>query len=84
MGTKKDPGEFDCYEAARDDEPMFVLLARDPEAANLVETWAVAREMRLGAKMTEADRRKVADARKCAKAMRRWHEKNRRMKEGKT
>lgn len=40
MGTKEHPGRFDCYETAKPDEPMFVLLARDPLADRLVELWA--------------------------------------------
>lgn len=39
-GTKLNPGEFDCYHAAAPNEPMFVLLARDPLAAALVQLWA--------------------------------------------
>ncbi|HAW11807.1 MAG TPA: aspartate decarboxylase, partial [Chloroflexi bacterium] len=30
MGTKNNPGKFDCYDDAHPDEPMFVLLGRDP------------------------------------------------------
>lgn len=41
MGTKRD-GDG-CYERAKDDEPMFVLLARDPHAPYLVEQWAFKR-----------------------------------------
>ena len=40
MGTKNNPGKFDCYEKAEPDEPVFVLLARDPRAALLVRLWA--------------------------------------------
>lgn len=43
MGTKNDPGRFDCYKAAGPDEPMFVLLARDPTAPSLVRAWAALR-----------------------------------------
>lgn len=43
MGTKNDPGEFDCYANALRDEPMFILLARDPDFARLVREWAVRR-----------------------------------------
>lgn len=39
MGTKAKPDEFDCYDAAADDEPIFVLRARDPLAAELVREW---------------------------------------------
>lgn len=40
MGTKNRPGDFDCYSKAEPDEPMFVLLARDPCAHALVGLWA--------------------------------------------
>lgn len=43
MGTKDNPGKFDCYHAAKPDEPMFVLLARDPLAPFLVSIWASVR-----------------------------------------
>lgn len=36
MGTKNRPGTFDCYAAAGPDEPLFVLLGRDPVAPLLV------------------------------------------------
>ena len=36
MGTKNNPGVFDCYANAEPDEPMFVLLGRDKDAATLV------------------------------------------------
>lgn len=39
MGTKTKPGKFDCYAQARVDEPMFVLLGRDPTAGLLVKLW---------------------------------------------
>lgn len=43
MGTKRNPGEFDCYAAADIDEPMFVLLGRDPLAPAMVRIWAAIR-----------------------------------------
>lgn len=43
MGTKNNPGDFDCYEKADPDEPMFVLLGRDVDAPDLVELWALQR-----------------------------------------
>lgn len=80
MGTKKNPGEFDCYEAAEDDEPMFVLLARDESAPDLVESWARLRKLRIAGERpdrAERDLEKVNEALECAAAMRRWHAKNR-------
>lgn len=43
MGTKTHPGKFDCYSKAGPNEPMFILLARDPAAAHLVTLWAAVR-----------------------------------------
>lgn len=41
MGTKSNPGPYDCLAKAEDDEPIFVLLARDPIGAELVALWAM-------------------------------------------
>lgn len=45
MSTKNNPGPVDCYAAAEPDEPMFILLARDPRAAVLVNLWATMRSL---------------------------------------
>jgi hypothetical protein len=44
MGTKTNPGDFDCYARAEPDEPLFTLLGRDPLAGILVMIWAEARK----------------------------------------
>lgn len=66
MGTKNNPGRYDCYDAAHPDEPMFVLLARDPLAPILVEAWAQLRAL------TKPDREKQIEAFNCANDMRGW------------
>ena len=66
MGTKNNPGDFDCYANAEPDEPMFVLLARDPDAPLLVMAWAQLREDR------GENPAKVAEARACAAQMDAW------------
>lgn len=66
MGTKNNPGQFDCYAKANDDEPMFVLLARDPFAPILVKLWADLRAHAAG------NPSKVQEARDCAVAMDTW------------
>lgn len=71
MGTKNNPGDYDCYETAEPDEPMFVLLARDSLAPALVEMWAAVREI-MGTDILQSN-----EAMACAEAMRRWHEVNR-------
>jgi hypothetical protein len=67
MGSRNNPGKFDCYTKAEPDEPMFVLLGRDPLAAALVEFWVIARAERLG-----EDPEKIAEARACSEAMAAW------------
>jgi hypothetical protein len=71
MGTKNNPGKFDCYQNAEPDEPMFILLARDRMAPDLVKLWAQLRET------DGEDPAKVQEARDCAEAMRKWREGNR-------
>ncbi len=40
MGTKLEPGKYDCYANAKPDEPMMVLLARGDQSPLLTELWA--------------------------------------------
>lgn len=71
MGSKNNPGNFDCHAAAHTDEPMFVLLGRDPVGGALVRLWADAR-LPLD---KPGDGPKIAEAVACAAAMDRWCEK---------
>lgn len=61
MGTKNNPGKFDCHTNALPDEPLFTLLARDPQAHALVRAWADAR--------LSKDEAKAHEAYECALAM---------------
>lgn len=77
MATKNKPGEFDCYAAAEDDEPLFTLLARDEDAPELVEDWCRKRLAHLMASELTREQlhrgvRKVAEALVCANNMRDW------------
>lgn len=77
MGSKNNPGKFDCYANALPDEPMFVLLARDPDFHRLVNEWADRRER----DVTCGDRPKedmalVAEARMCAALGANWRRNN--------
>ena len=38
MGTKNNPGDYDCYEMARPDEPIFTLKANDHIAPDVVRS----------------------------------------------
>jgi hypothetical protein len=66
MATKNNPGRFDCYENAHPDEPMFVLLGRDPMAGSLVLEWVGMRRAR------GEDPEKLEEATVCAAAMDAW------------
>lgn len=54
-----------CLEKAADDEPIFVLRAHDPIAADIVEIWAT-----LASRHHEFE--KCERAKKCAYDMRVW------------
>lgn len=71
MGTKNNPGRFDCYAAAGEDEPMFTLLARDPAAPAAIRSWVVER-VRLG----DPNTTKLQEAIDCASAMEAWKRNN--------
>lgn len=70
MGTKANPAPNDCYAKAAPDEPMFVLLARDPIAPILVTIWAYMRQRE------QPESEKPAEAIECADQMMRWYEAN--------
>lgn len=75
MGTKNNPGEYDCYEKADPDEPIFVLLGRDRFAASLVRLWAHAKQAvneEILASRGWVKNKKVVEARDCADAMAGW------------
>lgn len=70
VSTKNNPGERDCYAKAAPDEPMFILLARDQTAPELVRQWAAIRCKING------DLENVTSAYECADAMERWRRDN--------
>lgn len=67
MGTKANPGTYDCYAAATDDEPLFVLRAKDPLAPDIVRLWAKTRQILNGRTP------RVIEAEECAAAMEEWN-----------
>ena len=77
MGTKTNPGKFDCYASALTDEPVFVLLARDPDFFRLVTKWGKRRlqDIRCGERPS-TDMAMVEEAFKCAQAGERWRLEN--------
>lgn len=73
MGTKNDPGKFDCYAKLEPDEPYFLVMGRDPLAPAMVRFWAEGRaeQIRTGLK-PETDRPMVDEAFECANKMNLW------------
>lgn len=77
MGTKQNPAKYDCYANALPDEPMFVLLARDPTAPAIVKEWAEMREQAIETgNRPRSDYTMVTEARDCALAMEAWRKQN--------
>ncbi len=77
MGTRRNPGRFDCYLNAKEDEPMFILLARDPIAPLIIELWCFYRSLLVWSKIKpKTDLEMVAEARMCAEEMTKWRKGN--------
>jgi len=77
MGTKLTELRDGCFAKALDEEPMFVLLARDPKAPELVERWADDREDEISwGKRPTSDMTQVIEARQTANKMRIWRQLN--------
>lgn len=85
MGTKNNPGEFDCEAHAEPDEPKFTLLARDKDAPSAVRRWASKREDRkcnefhvlLKSDLPAEEIRQIDEALECANDMEDWRKANR-------
>lgn len=77
MGTKNNPGKYDCVKAALPDEPTFTLLARDPDFFRLVRKWAKRRsyDIQCGDR-PQSDMAMVAEAEQCAYEGRDWRKNN--------
>lgn len=67
MGSKSNPGDFDCYDKAEPDEPMFVLLGRDPTASLVVAFW-----VQLRRQLGETDEKMLDEAERCAVSLESW------------
>jgi len=77
MGTRANPGKFDCYQTAKPDEPIFILLARDPHAVQVVRYWASLRwRAIIDGKKPQTDMEMVIEAQDCANAMERYRNEN--------
>ena len=78
MGTKNNPGQFDCYANAEPDEPLFTLLARDPAAPDAILEWIrTRREMIALGEKPGSDWPVIDEALVLVDEMRAWRRKNR-------
>ena len=77
MGTKDNPGKFDCYDKALPDEPMFTILARDPDFFYFVSKWAERRRLMIACgERPQSDIEAVDEAFGCATTGARWRRQN--------
>jgi hypothetical protein len=88
MGTKNNPGAYDCYANLHPDEPHFVLKSTDPFGPGLVDMWAALRDgdvqealeafaglvdaRKLGDVLMNPKPEKTREARQCSADMRAW------------
>jgi len=77
MGTKLQELRDGCFARAMDDEPMFVLLARDRGTPAMVRAWCDARQADVEAgKRPASDMEQINEARGCANRMEAWRAEN--------
>lgn len=77
MGTKLNPGKFDCYGSAMPDEEMFTVLARDPAYPKVVHDWANEREREIQmGRRPLSDMEMVTEAHASAERARTWRLEN--------
>jgi hypothetical protein len=77
MGTKLQELRSGCFAKAMDDEPMFVLLARDAQAPAKVREWADERARQIDhGERPASDMAQITEARECADRMEAWRIEN--------
>lgn len=77
MGTKINPGKFDCYDNALPNEPMFIMLARDPLFYEFVTAWAKRRGEAINCgDRPQDDSPMVSEAMRCAGDGATWRRQN--------
>lgn len=67
--TKNSPGAFDYLSKAAPDEPMFILLGRDPTAARVLSFWTA---LRVASGLNQATDEQIKEAQQCVGQMDDW------------
>lgn len=86
MGTKNNPGKYDCYAKLGPDEPYFTLRAKDPMAPITVLVWQalscgdylgafgiILDEANMAKPEISFDQEKMKEALRCAEDMGHWN-----------
>jgi len=79
MSTKQTPGAYDCWSKLAEDEPYFLLRAKDTTAPGVVREWVRRRRNEAviaGGTITPAYEKKLREASAAADAMDAWHMEN--------
>jgi hypothetical protein len=79
MGTRNQPGQYDCLARLADDEPYFVLVAHDDSAPGTIVAWVADRldRIRLGER-PGADLAQLREALNLARDMLAWQRERKR------
>ncbi len=75
MTNKNHPGPFNCYAAALPDEPIFVILGRDPAAPRAMREWSKERDLR-GKNKTPDDIERIHSVNAQIQEMIVWRDRN--------
>lgn len=72
MGTKNNPGPYDCYAKLESDEPYFVLRGKDPIGWLLVQVWVTLRKYMADDLLPTEYEKKLNEASDTANRMKDW------------
>lgn len=72
MGTKNNPGTYDCYANAEPDEPLFILRGSDKTAALVVTFWRALKLTMREQGTSQISDEKLLEATECSLAMEKW------------
>lgn len=72
MGTKNNPGKYDCYAKLEPDEPYFLLRGKDPIGWLIVKLWIAMRITMADDLIPAAYGDKLNEAKDTAARMKEW------------
>jgi hypothetical protein len=72
MGTKNNPGKYDCYAKLEPDEPYFLLRGKDPIGWLVVKVWVALRMVLADDLLPTEYAEKLNEAKAAAAQMKDW------------